>query len=223
MGWLFYTDPNRVKGHAGEKDEITRLTTHKGDDVEYRPLQLSKVGSTWYAAVEKRPVGDNQIEQSHYVLNDDGSYVFAAIFLVKYDQGCFGYKDMDETMGPNEARAPLSLIQKLSPLVEDKNDTHQWAQKWRARCKAFAEIPTYKVGDVIVLARPLAMQNGRTINTVRKDNYIHRGKTQTCYIDLEGGGKYRLTKADLAGSTLKEAAMSEGSAILAEFAARLAQ
>lgn len=223
MGWMFYTDPTRVQGHTGEKDEITRLTTHKTDTVAYRPLQISKVGSTWYAAVERRPLDGKQIEQTHYVPNNDGSYVFAAIFLVRYDQGCFGYKDMDETMGPNEARAPMSLIKKLSPLIEPRGDGQRcYASEWRARCRAFAEIPTYKVGDVIELAAPIALQNGSVLKTVCKASMVYRGKTRSYYIDQDGGGQYRLTKAQLAGSTLKQAAIISGSGVLAEFAARRA-
>ena len=225
MGWLFYTDPTRVQGHAGEKDEINRLTTHKTDEVAYRPLQISKVGSTWYAAVEKRPLDGKPIDQHHYVPNDDGSFVFAVIVLVRYDQGCFGYKDMDETMGPNEARAPMSLIRKLSPLIEPENDddTRQWAHKWRKRCKAFAEIPSYQIGDVIELASPLPLQNGSELKTVKKASMFYRGKNCTYYIDQDNGGHYRLTKAQLAGSTLTASAISEGSSVLAEFAARRAQ
>ena len=222
MGWLFYTDPSRVQDHAGEKAEITRLTTYKGDDVAYEPLQLSKVGSTWYVAVRKRPLNGVPIAQDHFMTAEDGSFVFAAVFLVRYDQGCFGYKDMDETMGPNESRAPISLIRKLSPLIEPKDDedTRHWAQNWRARCKAYAEIPSYQAGDVIALGTPLPLQNGATLRTVRKDTYIHRGKNHSVYIDVDGGGHYRLSKAQLMGSSLVSNAAKEASPVLAEFADR---
>ena len=222
MGWLFYTDPSRVQGHAGEKAEITRLTTQKTDDVEYRPLQISKVGSTWYGAVEKRPLNGKPIEQMHYAPRDDGSFVFAVIVLVRYDKGCFGYKDMDETMGPGEACAPMSLIKKLSPLVapEDDEDTRHWAHKWRARCQAFANIPSYIVGDTIELGTPIELSNGRFINTVRKDRYRYRGKNRSYYVDVDAGGRYRLVKRHLVGSTLKSAAATATSSVLEEFAAR---
>lgn len=224
MGWMFYTDPSRVRGHAGEKDEITRLTTHKTEDVEYRPLQISKVGSTWYGAVEKRPLNGKPIAQIHYVPRDDGSFVFAVIVLVRYDQGCFGYKDMDETMGPCEARAPISLLKKLSPLVapEDDEDTRHWAHKWRAKCEAYSQIPTYNVGDTIELGTPIELSNGSLLKTVRKDSYRYRGKNRSYYVDVDGGGHYRLVKRHLVGSTLKSAAAPTGTSILAEFNARQA-
>jgi len=225
MGWIFYTDPSRVQGHAGEKDEITRLTTHKAEDVGYRPLQISKVGSTWYAAVEKRPLNGQPIKQIHYVPRDDGSFVFAVIVLVRYDQGCFGYKDMDETMGPNEARAPISLIKKLSPLVlpEDVEDTRHWAHKWRAKCEGYAQIPGYKNGDVIELGSPIERTDGTTIKTVRKDSYRYRGKNRTYYVDVDTGASWRLTRSHLAGSRLVKTAAAAGSSVLAEFEARRAE
>lgn len=222
MGWLFYSDPSRVQGHAGEKAEIARLTTHKTETVQYEPLQISKVGGTWYAAVKKTPLDGKPIEQFAYVPNEDGSFVFAAIFLVSYDRGCFGYKDMDECMGPNEACAPMSLIAKLSSLIEPENedDSRHWAKRWRARCKAFATIPSYAEGDVIALGTPITLADGSLLRNIRKASYPYRGKTRSYYIDVDGGGRYRLSKAQLAGSTLVTPASSGASDVLAEFAAR---
>ena len=172
--------------------------------------------------MEKRPVDRKPISQTDFITRDDGSFVFCAVILVRYDQGCFGYKDMDETMGPNEARAPISLIKKLSPLVdpEDDDDRRHWAQKWRACCIAYAEIPNYDVGDVINLAAPIKLQNGSELRTVRKASQRYRGKNRSYYIDADGGGNYRLTKAQLAGSTLKASNLTEASSVLAEFEAR---
>lgn len=225
MGWLFYTDPNRVIGHAGEKDEITRMTTFSNDEESYRPLQVSKVGSTWYAAVEKRPRNGTPIAQRVYVPNEDGSFVFAAIFLVKYHEGCFGYKDMDETMGPNQARAPMSLIQKLSPLVETKeNDSSsKWAKRWRSSCKAFAAIPSYKVGDVIELGRHIELESGHVLKRVKKASQFYRGKNRTYYIDEDKGGLYRLSRMHFAGSKLLISASISGSEVLNEFTERRSQ
>lgn len=222
MGWLFYTDPSRVLGHAGEKAEFARLTTHKGDDVAYEPLQLSKVGSTWYVAVRKRPLNGVPIAQDHFVTAEDGSFVFAAVFFVRYDQGCFGYKDMDETMGPNEARAPISLIKKLSPLApaSGESDPCAYARAWRARCAAFAGIPDYKAGDVIALGTPIQLKDGTEIRTVRKTAYVSRGKTRSTYVDVETGKTWALKRVHLAGSSLVSSAAGEASPVLAEFADR---
>lgn len=74
MGWMFYTDPGRVHGYAGEKDEINRLTTHTTDTTQCRPLQVTKVGSTWYAAVERRPINGADCDQTTFETAENGSY-----------------------------------------------------------------------------------------------------------------------------------------------------
>lgn len=216
MGWLFYTDPSRVRGYAGEKAEITRLTTHASDQAIYEPLQLSKVGSTWYAAIRCAPMPGNVLGADTYVTDPDGSFTFAAIFLIRYDRGCFGYKDMDETAGPNESRAPITLLDRLSPLC----DPTGYAAAWRQRCRNWAAIPSYRDGDVIELGTPIKLTDGSVIRSVRKESTCHRGKTHVVYVDVETGARWRLKRAHLAGSKLKSWALSAGTEILAEFAAR---
>lgn len=217
MGWLFYTDPSRVQGYAGEKAEITRICTFENDTIRQEPLKLSKVGSTWYVAVQSTPKpGVASLKQSAFETGNDGGYVFAAIILVKYDQGCFGYKDMDETMGPVEARAPMSLIKLLSRL----KDPESYAQAWRAKCMAWSEVPKYATGDVIALGTPIQLTQGGPIKTVRKETYKRRGRNMACYVDIETGQRWRLSKIQLVGSKLVEPAMAKGSSVLAEFAAR---
>lgn len=218
MGWLFYTDPSRVQGYAGEKDEITRLCTHTTDQSQYRPLQISKVGSTWYAAIQHTPINGEVSNQTAYETTDDGSYVFAAVFLTKYHDGCFGYKDMDETMGPCEARAPLTLINKLSKII----DPESYAHNWRKRCETFAKIPNYAVGDVITLGTPISLNNGSEIKTVKKGSYFHRGKTRYFYVDVDTGERWRLKRAYFEGSSLQTSEIAHATDIMAEFAKRQA-
>ena len=216
MGWMFYTDPAKVAGYAGEKDEITRLTTHVTETCQYRPLQISKVGSTWYAAVERRPRDGKSCDQTTYQTAADGSYVFAVVVLVRYHDHCFGYKDMDETMGPNEARAPITLIRKLSPIV----DPESYAHAWRHRCTEFANIPTYAAGDIIDLGTPIKLTDGSEITTVKKKSYFDKGKNRTAYVDTATGQTWRLKREHLAGSTLRERDIHAATDVLAEFARR---
>ena len=53
---------------------------------------------------------------------------FAMICLIKNTNKEFGYKDMDETCGPNYHNAPKKLLEMLTP-IESK-----WANEWRADC-----------------------------------------------------------------------------------------
>lgn len=218
MGWTFYTDPRRVDGYAGEKDEITALTTYCSSELDLRPLKLSKVGSVWYAAVQRTSLTNGPNVSNTYALNEDGSYVFAAVFLTKYDQGCFGYKDMDETMGPREAKAPVSLLNMLSDLV----DPDSYAHGWRQKCRAWAAIPTFAIGDVIDLAAPIALNDGSTLRRVRKSSYFWRGKNRSVYIDTETGASYRLSKGHFVGAKLVAASRPAGTSVLDEFAKRQA-
>ena len=78
-------------------------------------LKSTMVGSTYYAAVR----------------NNKGE-VWAAVFLTcgKWKDGTvWGYKDMDETMGPNEDKCPASILALLTPTDS------QWANEWRERCR----------------------------------------------------------------------------------------
>lgn len=65
------------------------------------------------------------------------SEVFAIICLLGYapkDYYNFGYKDMDETMGPNERSCPEKVLKALTPLVTTPENPRQWANEWRADC-----------------------------------------------------------------------------------------
>ena len=95
MGWLFYAD-RRVKTYADEKAEITRLCTFESDAHKTVLLKACKVGSTWYAAAKVTNIDGSRIEDSTYVTDEGGSITFGAIFLTRYDDGCWGYKDMEE-------------------------------------------------------------------------------------------------------------------------------
>ena len=113
MGWLFYTD-RRVKSYADEKAEIARLCTFETDTRKTVLLKASKLGSTWYAALRLTNIDGAPVEDRTYVTAADGSITFGAVFLTRYDEGCWGYKDMEESAGPVESRAPLSLQALLS-------------------------------------------------------------------------------------------------------------
>ena len=73
----------------------------------------------------------------------DGSFTGALIYLYKADKREFGYKDIDETMGPNVTAPSKAFLDALSPLTP-RNDSNRHAHDWRARslqaCGASATI-----------------------------------------------------------------------------------
>ena len=149
MGWLFYTD-GRVQTYADEKAEIARLCTFEGERRKTELVKACKVGSTWYAAARVTNLDGTQVEDTTYVTDADGSITFGAVFLTRYDDGCWGYKDMEESAGPVESRAPLSLLALLSEL----KDPDSYAHAWRQRCQNWAAIPDYAEGDKIKMKLP---------------------------------------------------------------------
>lgn len=212
MGWLFYTD-HRVKSCADEKQEIERLCTFETETHRTLLLKACKVGSTWYAAAKVVNVDGSPVEDATYVTDADGSITFGAVFLTRYDDGCWGYKDMGEAAGPVESRAPVSLLALLSEL----KDPDSYAHAWRQRCRDWAAIPDYAEGDKIRLATPVTLNDGSTCQIVTATHYRRGGQKRRCYRIEETGGLVRLSKASLAGSERLSSAKGAASPVLAEF------
>ena len=212
MGWLFYTD-RRVQTYADEKAEITRLCTFETDTRRTTLIKASKVGSTWYAAAKVESLGCTSLEDRTYMIDDDGSFTFGAVFLTRMDDGCWGYKDMEESAGPCESRAPLSILNLLSEL----KDPDSYAHAWRQRCRDWAAIPDYAEGDKIKLAAPVTLSDGSTCKIVTATQYMRGRSRRRCYRIEETGSLVRLSKASMLGSELIGSEKAEGSAVLAEF------
>lgn len=127
MGWIHCFDGRRLpNGKVDRRYECDRILTWDTKDKDgnitatNRVLKSSMVGSTYYAAVETKKVSGER-------------KVWAAIFLTcgqtKHDGTIWGYKDMDETMGPCESKCPASILALLTPTDS------QWANEWRERCR----------------------------------------------------------------------------------------
>lgn len=197
MGWTVHHKYNSPRTHAEERAEIDRLfvPTKPAFDrgVRYTILQASKVGSVWYVAA--RLEGAPELA-APYIPAPDGSFVFAAVILTSCKGGEWGYKDMTEVMGPNESKAPLSLLDRLSPLDDSDRATH--ARAWRARCRTYAARIKPRQGDVLRLAEPVSI-GGVTVDRVTVTSYTSRGKARTCYT-APGVGLFRLRPDHLIGA-----------------------
>jgi len=212
VGWLFYTD-RRVQTYADEKTEIKRLCTFETDTRRTTLVRASNVGSTWYAAVKVESIDAAPLEDQTYVTDEDGTFTFGAVFLTRYDDGCWGYKDMEESAGPCESRAPSSILNLLSEL----KSLESYAHAWRQRCRDWAAIPDYAEGDKIKLVSPVTLSDGSNCQIVTATHYRRGRQKRRCYRIEETGCLVRLSKASLAGSTLISREIAEGSAVLAEF------
>lgn len=118
MGWTEYHAKFYKKGRVDRKAECDNLF----DDSSYKVLKSAMVGSTYYAAIENTTAKTKT--------------VFAIVCLTSTNNRNyynFAYKDMDETMGPNEAKCPISILK----LLTDTN--YEYAQNWRQRCWEYHE------------------------------------------------------------------------------------
>ena len=123
MGWTHCFDGKRkADGTVDRRYECDRLCTWCRKDKHGNVissgdvLKSAMVGSTYYAAVK-----------------DKNGTVWGAIILTcgrtKWDGTAWGYKDMDETMGPCEDKCPASILALLTPT------DNQTANEWRERCR----------------------------------------------------------------------------------------
>ena len=154
MGWLY---TQSLKGHSGPRQYLDAQFTHERPDLISKVLRSTLVGMrVYYAAVEQVRVATGQRE------------VWAAICLVRYNprdpEGyIFGYKDMEESMGPCESDCPAPILDLLTPT------DREYAVQWRARCRentvarrTRAAKPSPRAGQVIVFEEPLSFADGRS-------------------------------------------------------------
>ena len=134
MGWIHcFTSPYAVYKNGGatmppasRRMECDKMLTWDAKDSDgnilssHRVLKSAMVGSTYYAAVTTERKGEP-------------TKVWAAVFLTcgrtRHDGTIWGYKDMDETVGPCEDKCPASILALLTPTDSD------WANQWRERCR----------------------------------------------------------------------------------------
>ena len=154
MGWLYMKS---LKGHSGPRQYLDAQFTYERPDVTSKVLRSALIGMRVYdAAVEQIRVATAQRD------------VWAAICLVRYNprdpEGyIFGYKDMEESMGPYECDCPEPILDLLTPT------DREYAVRWRARCRenaashrAKAAKPSPCAGQVIVFDEPLSFADGRS-------------------------------------------------------------
>jgi len=183
MGWLYMQS---LQGHSGPRQYLDAQFTYERPDHRSTVLKSALVGMrVYYAAVE------------HVRAEGGEREVFAVVCLVRYNprdrEGyVFGYKDMDEGMGPCKADCPEAILDLLTPT------DRPYAVKWRARCRenaakrrALAAKPTPRPGQTIVFDEPVAFADGRSFDRLEvvKNRRSHR---TVLFRDPECSGLYRI-------------------------------
>lgn len=173
MGW---TTQNRGKGTTDREFFQDLMGTR------YTIIECATVGrAVFYAAVRTNE-------------GDEAGQVGAFVALISWTGGYynFGYKDMDERMGPNAAEAPARVLDALTPLPECEHFGPQReyfycgtcnAREWRAECRTLADrrarAAKVKAGQVVKFARPIAFQSGDELDTLvfaRRDSFTAGGR-----------------------------------------------
>jgi hypothetical protein len=112
MGWTFPYDASR-------RDVIAELTTDRVTDGRvFKTLRKCFRGNTMYALHESGPEGETR--------------KWLAVYLLQRSQGSWGYKDMDESMGPYYYDCPVSYLDAADEPVSDT------ARDWRNECRSRA-------------------------------------------------------------------------------------
>ncbi len=111
MGWLF---THRDRGQTHEE----WFRRQWGQEFSDKVIAFSTKNNVMYCVLEV-----DAAQEPRCVPDENGKVRVALVYLLKWvprDWYNFGYKDMDEFMGPCEARCPLKILDMLSPLDPDK-------------------------------------------------------------------------------------------------------
>lgn len=112
MGWLFYA-PSRAS-------LIRDLTVSRSyeDGHRFETLKWTCVGNNlWAVQKNTRP--------------DGTATTFVALYLMANSRHGWGYKDMDESVGPYHVNCPLSYLEGLSEPIND------WSREWRENVRKY--------------------------------------------------------------------------------------
>lgn len=170
MGWVTYHRPK------GESDR-THFERELLADTDYEIVECSTVDRVFYAAVRTKTTGA----------------VWALVVLLQRTRGHhnFGYKDLEESMGPAEANAPAKVLDALTPT------DNKYALEWRQRCRnnlvkradARKRQQAVTVGVVIQTAVPLHFANG--LDASRFECVYRSGRTMQWHAITDDGTRFR--------------------------------
>lgn len=111
MGWTVVDHRSAGEGH---EEFFAREILGEHQEI----LASAHIGGTFYAAVREQRSGE----------------AWALVVLTTGRAGArFGWKEMEESMGPVESECPAHILDLLSPTADEH------ALAWRARCRARLE------------------------------------------------------------------------------------
>lgn len=183
MGWLFMPRWH-MGGFASPKAYLDNQFSYAPDPNADRGRGLRVLKSAWSGSLYHAAV-------QPYDTSGTEDPAFAVVCLVKWNPRAkhsehFGFKDMDEGMGPCEAKCPTSILDLLGP------PRNEYAAEWRRRCRAWnalARRPRPKPGDTIILAEPITFTDG--YEGSRFEVFAYR---KGIALRSPEGGRYRISR-----------------------------
>lgn len=114
--------------------------------------------------------------EAYIAYRTDQGHVVGVVVLTKWvpaDWHNFGYKPMDETMGPGYHRCPKRIFDLLTPLgdmytpteLAQENHSAASARQWREAVQARLDRPHPQKGDTVRFARAFSFTNGDEADT----------------------------------------------------------
>ncbi|MDD2878318.1 MAG: hypothetical protein PHT60_14100 [Acidiphilium sp.] len=205
MGWYYQPIGGRSTADKdrflrGEIEQIADKPAKAGIKV----IKSAFVGSTWYAAVQ-------------ISIPDQTPYTVAYVYLTQMGRDSdFGYKPMDESVGPCEVDCPVGIMKLLTPI--EQLPGVGYAADWRARVEAAREqkatLRQHRTriasGTRIHFATPLRFTDGASYERFVAESLQWRGRTILVFvpIDSEGrwiGGRCRINRRVLATAEIETA------------------
>lgn len=165
MGWTFTHRDKGLTNRAWFEKEVVGT----GPEFKRTVLADATIGGTYYAAVREDETGE----------------VWALVCLTRWvprDYHNYGWKSMDERMGPNEAQAPAKVLDLLTPTDSE------YALAWRERCRAHlarkAAAAKVRKGDLVRFAQPIEFADDAVHTELE---FIERNTFR-----VTGHGRYRI-------------------------------
>ncbi|MGE4404383.1 DUF6927 domain-containing protein [Pseudomonas sp.] len=183
MGWLSMPLAS-MGGHKSPKQYLDAQFTYERAGTEEQPAHAYRVlesacpgNRVYYAAIQRHEDGEPR-------------EVSAIVCLVRWnpkaaDGFVFAYKDMSESMGPNQADCPLRILELLS----STNDPV--ALDWRRRCFATLRRRQRHVpdGTLIRFSQPIAFSDNSRHQVMR----VSREGRRIVLSTSDGRGRYRVS------------------------------
>jgi hypothetical protein len=213
MGWTFM--PSRGRDAV----EIIRGQLEwENDTFTDKVIDHAVIGTTIYLLVCRTPKAAWK-PSTTYLNDSDGSFRWIAVVLTSKSRDAydFGYKDVEESMGPVEASCPKRIIAAASPLRHpDPAVDGNYAARWRQKCLDRALAKTRRKAELVqgatirlscILDFTDGYKGGRFVVEIVKQH----GRCHT-YFRAPNGGLYRIRNLDKIGYRVEAVAAGTQSA-----------